>query len=300
MIEAGLIGARFLHYCALILLFGGWAYAGFDAEAPAARRRVDRLLVGSALLVFIGSAAVLAATVAGLGGGYEMLADADLWTSIVADTDFGRIWSVRLLLAVLSVGAAIAWRYDRGKLVWLTGLMLAGALLITLAWTGHAAVEEGAPGVLHRWADALHLVAAAVWLGALAPLLWLLARKEDSAEAARRLAGFHTVGLAAVLTLIATGLVNSFFLVGAPLALLTTPYGQLLSLKLALFGAMSWLAARNRLRHTPALTLALSQATDPGPAMATLRRSILSELALGTALLGIVAALGAIEPAASV
>jgi putative copper resistance protein D len=300
MIEAGLIGARFLHYAALVLLFGGWAYAVFGAEAPAARRYLDWLLVASAILVFIGSAAVLAVTVAGLGGSYDTLADADLWATIVAETDFGRIWSVRLILAILSVGAAIGWRYHRGKVVRLTGLMLAGALLVTVAWTGHAAIEEGMPGALHRWADALYLIAAAVWLGALAPLLWLLARKEYSAEAARRLSGFHAVGLAAVLILIATGLVNSFFLVGYPLALLTTRYGQLLILKLALFAAMIWFAARNRSVYTPALTRALSDGTNSGLATAKLRRSIGGELALGTALLGIVAALGAIEPAASV
>lgn len=300
MIEAGLIGARFLHYAALVLLFGGWAYAGYRSADPASGRCLNWLIAGSALMVLIGSVAVLGATVAGLGGSYGMLADSELWASIVADTDFGRIWSVRLLLAVLSVAAAIVWRYNPWRVVRLTGLMLAGALLVSVAWTGHAAIEEGAPGWLHRWADALHLVAAAVWLGALAPLLWLLTRKQDSEEAARRLAGFHAVGLAAVLTLIGTGLVNSFFLVGDPLALLTTRYGQLLGLKVLLFAIMIWLAARNRRVHTPALTRALANGTDPERASESLRRSIGGELALGTAVLGIVALLGAIEPAASV
>lgn len=300
MIEAGLIGARFLHYAALVLLFGGWAYAGFGNAVPALRRRLDRLIIGSALLVLIGSGAVLAATVAGLGGSYGTLADTTLWATIIAETDFGQIWSVRLTLALLSVAVALAWRYGHGATARLTGLVLAGALLITVAWTGHAAVEEGAAGWLHRWADALHLVAAAVWLGALGPLLWLLARKNDAADAARRLSGFHAVGLAAVLTLIATGLINSLFLVGDPLALLNTRYGQMLALKLVLFAFMIWLAARNRLLHTPALMRVISDGTDPGIASARLRRSIGGELALGMIVLAIVAVLGAIEPAASV
>lgn len=300
MIEAGLIGARFLHYAALVLLFGGWAYAGFRSADVALGRRLDRLIVGSALLVLIGSGAVLAATVAGLAGSYGTLADNALWASIIAETDFGQIWSVRLILALLSVAVALAWRYSHWGIVRLTGVVLAGALLVTVAWTGHAAIEEGATGSLHRWADALHLVAAAVWLGALAPLLWLLACKDDSADAGRRLTGFHAVGLAAVLTLIATGLINSFFLVGDPLALLTTRYGQLLGLKVVLFALMIWLAARNRLSHTPALTRAISEGTDPRMSSARLRRSIGGELALGTVVLAIAAVLGAIEPAASV
>jgi putative copper resistance protein D len=300
VIEAGLIGARFLHYAALVLLFGGWAYAGFRSADVVLGRRLDRLIVISALLVLIGSGAVLAATVAGLGGGYGSLADTALWASIFADTDFGQIWSVRLILALLSVAVALAWRYSHGGFVRLTGLVFAGALLVTVAWTGHAAVEEGATGALHRGADALHLVAAAVWLGALGPLLWLLARKDDSADAARRLSSFHAVGLAAVVTLIATGLINSFFLVDDPLALITTRYGQLLGLKVMLFALMIWLAARNRLSHTPALTNAISDGTDPGMASARLRRSIGGELALGTVVLAIAAVLGAIEPAASV
>lgn len=300
MIEAGLIGARFFHYAALLLLFGGWAYAGFGSAGPMLRRHLDRLIVGSALCVLIGSGVVLAATVAGLGGSFGALADTALWATILAETDFGLIWGVRLILGLLSVAVALVWRYGRGRIVRLTGLALAGALLVTLAWTGHAAIEEGALGLLHRWADALHLVAAAVWLGALVPLLWLLARKDDAANAARRLSGFHAVGLAAVLTLIGTGLINSFFLVGDLLALLTTRYGQLLGLKVVLFALMIWMAARNRLSHAPALTRAISEGTDPGMASARLRRSIGGELALGIIVLAIVAVLGAIEPAASV
>jgi copper resistance protein D len=300
MIEAGLIGARFLHYAALVLLFGGWAYAGFGGALPALLRRFDRLIIGSAVLVLIGSGAVLAATVVGLGGSYGTLADTALWATIITETDFGQIWSVRLILALLSVVVALAWSYGHGGTARLTGLALAGALLVSVAWTGHAAIEEGRAGRLHRWADALHLVAAAVWLGALGPLLWLLVTKDGGAYAARRLSGFHAVGLAAVLTLIATGLINSFFLVGDPLAFLTTRYGQMLALKLALFAAMIWLAARNRLSHTPALMHAISEGADPGTASARLRRSIGGELALGIIVLAIVAMLGAIEPAASV
>jgi copper resistance protein D len=300
VIETGLISARFLHYAALVLLFGSWAYAGFSQADVALSRRLNRLIVGAALLVLVGSVAVMGATVAGLGGSVETLADTSLWATIINETDFGRIWTVRLVMAVLSVVVAAFWAFGHATIARVLGLALAGALLVTVAWTGHGAIEEGIGGLVHRWADAFHLVAAAVWLGALIPLLWMLARKDSAPNAAQRLTRFHAIGLAAVLTLIVTGLVNSFFLVGDPGGLFTTRYGQLLTLKLALFAGMIGLAARNRLLHTPGLMRAISSRADLGADTARLRRSIGFELALGLVVLAIVAILGAIEPAASV
>ncbi len=296
MIEAALIGARFLHYAALVLLFGGWAYAGHGR----ADHRHDLLVVMSALLVLIGAMFVLAATVVGLGGSGAALADGELWTAILAETDFGRVWSARLAMALLSVIAALIWRRDHHAGARRIGLVLVGGLLVTIAWTGHAAIGEGMAGLLHRGSDALHILAAAVWLGALGPLLWLLARGGDAAGAAQSLTRFHAVGLASVLILIATGLVSSVFLVGDPVTLFTTRYGQLLTIKLLLFAAMIGFAAHNRLKGTPALVRCLAHGVDPAAATARLRRSIGAEIILGVIILAIVSVLGAIEPAASV
>src|SRR5262249_32839715 len=43
-----------------------------------------------------------------------------------------------------------------------------------LAWEGHGGATPGAEGYAHLASDVLHLVAAAAWLGGLAPLVWLL------------------------------------------------------------------------------------------------------------------------------
>ena len=300
MTEAGLIAARFVHHAALVLAFGAFAYAGFgDLAGAAIGSRLRRLATASSLAVLVASLAVLVATAAGLAGGYGALGDAGLWSTVIFDTDFGQVWSARLLLAVGLVAVALVGA--KGSPLRSLGVITAGALLVSIALTGHAQVEDGAAGVIHRIADAVHLAAAGVWLGALVPFLYLLnarSQPDTSAAAAERLEAFHNVGLVAVLLLIATGLVNSWFLVGAPARLFATTYGQVLLIKVALFVGMLALAAGNRLRHVPALSRQLAREEEAAASLRRLRLQISGEFLLGMLVLLAVAALGAIEPAA--
>lgn len=304
MTEAGLIAARFLHYAALVLAFGAFAYAGYGARSAAVARRLGRQGLGSSVLLLVAAAAVLVATVAGLGGGFASLADATLWSAIIVDTDLGQVWSARLLMAALMIAVAVsAWRWPKRALK-RVGLLLGGALVVSVALTGHAAAEEGVPSLVHRTADAAHLLAAAAWLGALPPLLFLLGRdasgvREDLGTASARLMAFHTVGLAVVAVLIVSGAVNSWFLVGSPEALLTTTYGRVLLAKLVLFAVMIGLAAENRLRLVPAVANDVARGHEGGPSAAALRSRVRAKLVLGMLVLLTVAVLGAIEPAAS-
>jgi putative copper resistance protein D len=295
-----MIGARFIHYVALIFLSGSVAYANFGSGDAALRRRFRRWTFASGLLVFMGAAAVLAATVANLGGGYPALSDGSLWSAVIVETDFGKVWTGRLILAVASVAVSLA-----GLRGWLPespvraiNVVLCIALVGTVAWTGHATMEVGGVGLLHRFADALHLLAAVAWLGALLPLLWLLNR-EDSAASSLCLSRFHNIGLVAVLFLVGSGIVNSINLVTGITALITTPYGQLLSLKLVLFAGMVGFACYNRFASAPALARAVETAADPAEAVGKLRLAIKAELALGIVVIAIVSVLGSIEPATS-
>ncbi len=149
---------------------------------------------------------------------------------------------------------------------------------------------------MHRIADALHMIAAAIWLGAIAAFLLLLRPgrgamlPEGIALAARSLDRFARVGTICVLVITATGLINvqlilGFANMGRSAA---SPYGQLLLFKFLLFGSMLVLAAANRWRLTPALDAALADG-DPGPATAAIRRSLAAEAAAGAAILALVA-----------
>ena len=116
--------------------------------------------------------------------------------------------------------------------------------------------------------------------------------RAPASEALARLAHrFSVLGIACVGVLIASGVVNSLFLVGSFAALFGTAYGQLLVVKLALFAVMLVIATVNRFALTPRLT------ADPG-ARRSLQRNAMAELTLGIIVVAIVGALGTMVPGA--
>jgi copper resistance protein D len=183
---------------------------------------------------------------------------------------------------------------------WQEGAATLAALLLlaSLGWVGHAAMDDGG-GVAHEINQMVHLIAAGLWLGGLAPLGILLGRavRRDGAAyvplARAGLPHFSQIGYVAVALLALTGAVNSIFLVGSFHALAETPYGRLLSLKIALYLAMVGLALVNRFRLMPRLR----EAAATAGALHALYRSVIGEQALGLAILGVVSLLGTWPPA---
>jgi copper resistance protein D len=181
---------------------------------------------------------------------------------------------------------------------------LTAALLASLAGVGHSQIEEGVAGVIHVTSDAAHLLAAGAWLGGLLPLGFILAhygRKTDTARATdldEVLLQFSGMGYVAVATLIGSGLVNGWFLIGNVSGLFATSYGQLLLLKLVLFTGMLALAASNRFWIVPSLTKARTDDRNGSTAWtARLRHHVLGEQFLGLMVLLIVSVLGTMRPA---
>jgi len=114
--------------------------------------------------------------------------------------------------------------------------------------------------VMYVTADAVHLLAAGVWLGGLLPLGMVVvsswAKQLSNDDAVLVLSRFSGMAYLAVAALVASGLLNGWFLVGSLSALIGTTYGELLLLKLGLFGLMLCLAASNRFWLVPALAKA--------------------------------------------
>ena len=104
------------------------------------------------------------------------------------------------------------------------------------------------------------------------------------------------MSLLVVSALAATGLTNSYFLVGSLPALVTSEYGRLLTLKLFLFFIMIAFGACNLLRFKPQLAAADEQNAKQRNALRKLMRNVIAELCLGTIIVLIVGALGATPP----
>jgi putative copper resistance protein D len=214
---------------------------------------------------------------------------------------FGISIVVRMAAGVAALALFLADK--AGRHLWTTAVALGALALGALAWSGHGAADDETAGLVHAGADVIHLLAAGVWLGALLGFgLLLTARPRESGPITAlydALKSFAGVGSAAVATLIASGLVNSWFLVGPQHVanLADSLWGGLMIAKLVLFTAMLGFAGLNRFRLTPRLAAAM--ADDPAGALSALRRSIALESGLGLAVLALVAALGVLAPPAS-
>lgn len=163
--------------------------------------------------------------------------------------------------------------------------------VVSLSWNGHGAMTDDALGWLHLVGNALHLLAAFGWIGAITAFLWAATlSKESSHDLAARLERFAGVGTALVAVLLATGIANTLFIVGANAlpTLLETSYGSLLVTKIGLFAVMLAAAAANRFWLTPRMIAS--------PALAAVRTSLGAELILGLGVLAIVAWLGTLDP----
>jgi len=305
LIEAGLITARFLHFAAVMGLFGLALFPLYSYPAssnpPLARlsRWLRTSLWCSALLALVsalawGWFAVAAMTGTMMGAGAESL------LTVLRETSFGQVWVARLALVA---GLLTLMRRRSNEHPDWTIMLLAALLLVSLALVGHTNTSDGVLWVVHMSVDGAHLLAAGAWSGGLLALAYLLtlARRcpslEHTAHAVTALARFSGMGYAAVATLIGSGLVNAWVLVGSPRNLITTPYGQLLLVKLCLFAGMLALAAQNRFRLVPRLQR-WKQGSMPAEApLRVLRRNVLIEQTLGVLIVLIVAWLGTLPPA---
>ncbi len=226
----------------------------------------------------------------------------------ITRTQFGRLWSWRLALMLLFTFAnlfasrkcwPVLWRSRAWRCV---GAIIATTLVGSLAWAGHAGATLGAERPIHLTADAAHLIAAGLWPAGLLPLTLLLVRASRSSEPSLLLVAsaitrrFSALSLFVVGALAATGLTNSYFLVGSLRALIASDYGRLLVLKLLLFVIMIALGACNLLRFKPQLALANEQNATQRDALRKLTRNVIAELCLGTLVVLIVGALGATPP----
>jgi len=288
--EGGLIVARALHYGALLLLFGTALFplhslAPAEGRPAALDRRLGDIARTCAVLALASGVLWLMFTTAAMSGELAGAVAPEGLRMVLTGTPFGQIWAVRLAVLAVVAAAMLVVRWPPAVIA-----AVSGGLLASLALTGHAAVTEGAAGILHRISDALHLLAAGGWLGALVSMGYLVKRERFGEAAARALVRFAGAGSVFAAVLIATGLVNGWLVLKTPEPLLGGLYGRLLLVKVALVAFMLGLAGLNRFWLAPAF------AADPEDKGARLRLTVGAEQALGLLVIVLVAVIGILDP----
>jgi putative copper resistance protein D len=315
-----LIWTRGFHFGSGMILVGvvafRWfvllpAYAGEDDEnwlslAPLFRK-LQLLFLGAAIGLVTSGFLQFWAVSADMSGSslFDSLSK-DTLSTVLFQTQFGHICQWRLGFAavfavMMSTLVGKKWLSSRKvTLIEFGAGLLAVALIVSLAGTGHAAATGGPTLPLRLLADGAHLLAASIWPAGLLPFALFLgcvrstddtARLGSVRDAVRR---FSTLSFLVVGVLIVSGIINSYFIVGSFHALFTSDYGQLLCLKLLILLVMLGIAACNRYQVLP-LLFAQPMVTDSNAVtllLNRLRRFVLVEFTLAVAIVAVVSNLG--------
>jgi copper transport protein len=325
--DGTLVGAlmavdRLVVLTGLLVLLGG---AGFVAVArlPTPAWRLTRRVEGRAWwLLRVAWWATLLGTLAGLllhgpftaGLPLSRILDATLLAQTLG-TRFGGVWAVRVLLLLLLVAFLRAWSgredaWTRAS-AWVAVGVLAAALVVTPALSGHAAAGPyPAVGVV---VGVLHFSAVAVWFGGLVLLGTCVLPGADVGLLAA-VPRFSSVAFTAMVVIVVTGMVQGWRQLGSLQALGDTGYGRLLVAKVAVFLLLIAVAGRSRVlvrRRLTARAVVGAATPDrptrdaalPGPSDGIdtsspwlLRRLVLAEVIIAIVVLAVTALLGIATP----
>jgi len=311
---------RLIVTAGLLVLLGG---AGFLAVArlPTPAWPLTRRVEARAWwLLRVAWSATVVGTLAGLllhgpftaGLPLSRALDATLLAQTLG-TRFGGIWAGRVLLLLLLVAFLHAWaRQEAGwtrTSAWVAVGVLAAALTVTPALSGHAAAGPDGVGAL---VGVIHFSAAAVWFGGLV-LLGTCVLPSAEVGGLRAVPRFSSVAFTAMVVIVVTGMVQSWRQVGSLQALGETAYGRLLVAKVAVFLLLIAVAARSRVLVRRRLTARAlvgaaaphQQAAEAAPAGLShhdvgsvwlLRRLVLAEVIIALVVLAVTALLGITTP----
>lgn len=196
-------------------------------------------------------------------------------------------------LSPAAVGAPV---FSTAKLAALAFPLFALSLLPSLG--GHTSVQK--PVAVLMPMNVLHVLAMAAWLGGIAVLVFALraatagvAPEERTPLLATVVGRFSALAAPALAVLILTGVVQSLIEVARWGALLDTPFGRSVLIKIGVAVLILALGAYNRQKLVPALKRLKG---SPGQTGVLLRRILVIELVLGAIALGATGALSSYAP----
>ncbi|GAA4157092.1 copper resistance protein CopC [Gryllotalpicola daejeonensis] len=280
--------AKGLLYLALVVGLGVPVAAVLLGAAADERRLVLRTA-----LLGIAAAAVASALQLVLQHLWEAGAIATFAGSSYAIAVYVRL--AALAIAGLAAGPAAADRPRRAARAVFTGASLVA--VGTVVVNGH--------GGSHAWwyfaSTALHAISAVAWLGGLTVLGWLLLRGRLSADRLGRMPHWSLYAGVSVATLALSGVVQGLVEVRYPGALVTTQYGWILLIKLALVAAVLAVAiGGHRWVRRESRAAAASRDARPAPGRtARLRNRVRWEAAVAASVVIVSGVLSSITPASA-
>jgi copper transport protein len=325
----GYLSALVLFGCLLFLtvawrpeLRGGWIDRSMAATVRTVLVRVWQVAALSTILMLVTEAATES-------GGSLQDGLGPRTVGPVLHSPFGNVWLIRTaLLAVLffvvlklgpagtpvqsrSVGAMAADQIlyeapttlgpEPWRRVGLGGAFLAGGVVVTPAFWGHAATTS--PRVASVAADVAHLLAVSAWMGGLACLLLVVPaalRHADPREKASCLAAtvprFSAIALVAVAVLVASGTYLAILQVTAWPVLFRSTYGQVVLAKIGGLALVLVLGAFNLFRTRARLRQAADRPEESELWARRLRRSVGGEVMVTTVVVFLAAALVSLAP----
>ncbi len=201
---------------------------GARFKIPVAAAAIFRALIGFALLYLIARAIIPA----------ERPIDVSVLMDFLAGTSVGKAWAATQALAFVFAGLTVARIFKASDLLDRITLWVGIGVLAVVSVTGHA-IDDGLPA----WTQVsflLHTAAGLTWLGGLLGLIWWMftAQSKQPEVAAKLAERWSLVAKVAVALVAVTGVAMAYENVGSIPNMLATPYGRLLTLKLALLAAV--------------------------------------------------------------
>ena len=272
---------RWAYFLSLALLLGGLGFrvlVGRGELPPPAERRFFLIVgAGAVATLEVGIVAFLLRAEDALQLPFVSFLYGDL-SSISGGTRFGEAFiAMTLGYAFVAAFIFLAWLTDRRILLW-PALVLGLGLASGLSLSGHSAVDPGSSW-RSELADWAHLCGAALWIGGLVQLAFVI---WPTAPELRRAAFLRFSRFASVLVAIVLGAGVYLSIVRLPALsdLWTAGYGRVLLVKLGLVSlALTWGAVHHFVAR-PAL-----ERGGGGAVLARLRGSLAGESAVGMAIL---------------
>ncbi len=330
---------RWLLFASILVLAGGFLFlvlAWARSDRGPATSVVDTAFTKRWRMLMVGAwAATVFATILGFVLQGAVAADVGLVGALspeiggdLLDTRFGAVTIIRMaVLALLGVGWMVATRARADRAVWplhrgstvgaaeVTRSVIAMprwatvgsiALLIVLAATpglsGHAGSTS--PVWLNVSADALHVLAASLWMGGLVTLVVVAFRACQSVSTEDRVATlgpvvarFSDLALIGVGVLVLTGAYRTWVEVQAWRAFVDAPYGLVLLTKIGIFVPIVFMGAINSRVLKPRIAKAIASDTGDDKPLLSLRRVVRAEIALGAIVVALTALLVNLPPA---